>query len=43
VEPVNFGIPDFEPVITAVEMLFYGGAFALTFAAGYITGGICQR
>jgi hypothetical protein len=40
---VFFPVPDLDPIITVVEMLFCGGIFALAFVAGYITGGICQR
>ena len=40
---MNFSIPDFGPIVTAIEFLFWGGTFALAFAAGYIVDGICQR
>ena len=40
---VQFSIPDFEPIVTAFEVMFWGGIILLAFAAGYIIGGLCQR
>jgi hypothetical protein len=38
-----FPVPDFGPIVTAIEFLFWGGTFAAAFAAGYIVGGIWRR
>jgi hypothetical protein len=41
---LNFGVAvPFPEIAAGIEMMFYGAAFAVAFAAGFIAGGICQR
>ena len=40
---MQFTVPDFEPVMIAIDVIGYVGAFVVAFLAGYIVGGIVQR